>query len=216
MRNFRDGMRRQIRRAGAGLRGAWTRLRRFIRRHGGRIAYYACVALVLSAIAYAAEQYRSEQAPAVDALILPAADVEISAPVEAEPLLTLPENAQRLRGFAQTPEWNAALKYWEAHMGVDYRLEENAVHSLSAGVVRTVGESGVYGGFVEVECGEYLLRYASVAADGGVRPGTELARGDRIGTADASMPGEAQQGAHLHLELTRMGEAVDFEAHAEK
>ena len=60
MRNFRDGMRRQIRRAGAGLRGAWTRLRRFIRRHGGRIAYYACVALVLSAIAYAAEQYRSE------------------------------------------------------------------------------------------------------------------------------------------------------------
>ena len=217
MRKILMAMRGGLRKLRAGGRKVRPKIAAFARAHGGKIAYYACVAVVLSAIAYAAEQYRADQASEADVLMLPAAELEEAATTsEAEPALLLPADAERLRAYGRIPEWNAGLGLWEAHAAVDYRYPEARVLSLSAGTVRTVGRSGVYGGFVEVESGEYLLRYASVSVDDAIEPGAEIAAGDWIGTADASMPAEAQMGPHLHLELYQAGEAVDFEAHAEK
>ena len=184
-----------------------------VRAYGGQIVYYGGVALALTAIAFAAEQYRAK--PTADSVepVLPA--VELTAPAEAEveeEALRAPDGAELLRAYSKMPEWNAALRLWESHEAMDYRLEDDAVVSLSAGVVRTVGRSGVYGGFVEVESGEYLLRYASIAPREGLAPGDALSLGDPIGTADASMPGEADSGAHLHLELLAGATLADFAA----
>ena len=189
-------------------------MRKFIdmlRRRGGQIAYYGGIALALSAIAFAAERYRAQ--PEAAGPVLPA--VELTTPAEAEEdeeVLCAPDGAELLRAFSAEPEWNAELRMWESHAAVDYRVEGGAVANLCDGVVRTVGFSGVYGGFVEVDCGEYLLRYASIAPAEGLAPGDMLAAGDPVGAADASMPGEAERGAHLHLEVMAGEKYVDFVA----
>ena len=219
----RAGMRRaganfaaRMRAASGGVAARASRLWKWTRGHAGRAAYYGAIAIALCAVGWAAEQYRTENPSETDALILPAADVQLALPAKPEAKIYLPEGAEALRAYAATPEWNGALGLWAAHTGVDYFLPGGAVESLSAGTVRTVGESGIYGGFVEVESGEYLLRYASIAPDAALVPGAEIAAGARIGTADNSMPAEANMGAHLHLELERAGKNVDFARWAEK
>ena len=194
--------------------GAWEMMRRFAasaRAHGREIAYYGGVALALTAIAFAAEQYRGGRGEDPAAPALPV--VELSVPAEAEEeedAFHAPEGAEILRAYAAEPEWNGSLGLWETHAAVDYRLEGDEVVCLGAGVVCTVGRSGVYGGFVEVDCGDVLLRYASIAPRAGLAPGDALEAGDAIGTADASMPGEAGIGAHLHLEAVCGGAYEDF------
>lgn len=191
------------------LRGMWKALRE----NGGHVAYCAGIALALTAIAFAAEGYRnrhgdSEAGPALPALEQPALEAEVE---PAEPLRA-PEGAELLRAFCAVPEWNAELRQWETHLAVDYRTRDGGVECLCAGTVRAVGKSGAHGGFVEIECGELLMRYASVSPREGLEPGDALEAGDPIGTADASMAGESGLGAHLHLEAERAGAPVDFEA----
>lgn len=200
----------------ARAREAGRKFGKIIRKHGGELAYYGGVALALTAIAVAAERYRVAPDADYAGPILPA--VELAAPAEAkepEAALQVPDGAERIRAYSARPEWNRTLQLWESHEAVDYRLDGNAVQSLSEGVVRTVGRSGVYGGFVEVECGAYLLRYASIAPRDDLMPGDELAMGAPIGEADMSMSGESVSGAHLHLELVVDGGFEDFAAIAD-
>lgn len=204
-----------LKRAGRAFLHAAAKIGATLRGHAGKAAYYGCVAVVLCAIAYAADQYRSETEPSADALILPAADVGIStAAVEVLPIL--PEGGELLRGFTDLPEWNGTLQMWEAHGAVDYRLPENEVKNLCEGTVRTVGRSGVYGGFVEVDCGAWRIRYASMDVDQSIVPNQQVALGDVLGRANTSMAGEAALGAHLHLEIERGGKLLNFERCAEK
>lgn len=203
---------RSIRRLPAALHGLRLRARNalhglidFLKKNGGRIAYYALVVVALCAIARAAEIYRADIA-AEDALVLPAVDVlEVEEPA---PEILLPEEWKLLRGYSDEPQWRSELGMWETHPAVDYACA--GVLCLQDGIVRTVGESGVYGGFVEVESDGALMRYASIEPAEGIEPGAALEMGDLIGTADASMPGEADAGAHLHLELYLDGGAADF------
>lgn len=186
------------------------------KRHGGRIVYYGCVALVLGAIAYGAERYRGEEAPPADALILPAAEIEIAEIAEPEPMFELAPGMTLLTGYSAAPRWDRTLGMWQTHMAADYLCPESAVRSLSGGTVRTVGKSGIYGGFVEIETGEYLLRYASVSPEADLAPGMEIDMGQVIARADDSMPGEAHLDAHLHIELYKMDKNIDFEAELAK
>lgn len=178
-----------------------------------KIAYYGGVALVLAAVAVAAEQYRRGDTE-TEPLILPPAEVEISAQVEPVPVFTEPQGLTLLRGFSQLPQWNETLGLWETHAAVDYQCTENQIVSLSEGIVQTIGLSGIYGGFVEVVTDQYLVRYASLTPAAGLSAGDPISAGDVLGTADDSMPGENHLGAHLHLELECMGERVSFLEHA--
>lgn len=210
---------RTTRKVSAVLQGFQALVRRgtrrmidFIRKNGGRIAYYALVTVALCAIARAAEIYRADNA-AEDALVLPAVDaLDVLEVEQPAPEVLLPEDWKLLRGFTDSPQWRAELGMWEAHPAVDYACE--IVPCLREGIVRTVGESGVYGGFVEVESDGVLMRYASITPAEGIKPGVALGVGNEIGTADASMPGEADAGAHLHLELYLDGGAADFAEYA--
>ncbi len=193
----------------ARIHGWAARMRLLFKKHGGKIAYYGCVALVLAGIAIAAEQYRNDVSEP-DMLILPPAEVEISAEVEQDPLFTIPENLTLLRPYSQLPLWNEELELWENHTAVDYRCAEDQVLSFSDGIVQTIGTSGLYGGFVEIETKEYLLRYASIDPADDLAPGDSISAGEVLGVASEGMPGEGQLGRHLHLEVERMGERVDF------
>lgn len=181
-----------------------------IKKYRGRIAYYTAVALVLTAIAFAAEAYRSGDA---GELTLPAREI---APVlrQSGPAheILRSENMEVLRSYTEGLQWNRELGHWEGHAAVDYRLDGGGVVCLEAGTVQTVGESGIYGGFVELACGNRLYRYASITPDESLRAGERIRAGEAIGMADDSMPGEAYLGAHLHLEVVEDGKAADFES----
>jgi len=176
------------------------KLKRMLKQHAGQIGYYACVVLVLAAVAMAAERLRSGKEP-VEALILPA--VELAEPVreEADAMFELPEGMEAVAVYASQPEWSSAHRQWETHAAVDFVCEDDAVRSFSEGIVRTVGRSGVYGGFIEVETGEYMLRYCSVTPEDEIVPGKKLKKGETVGKTNDSMSGESHAGPHLHLEL---------------
>lgn len=194
------------------LRTATGRLRSLLLGRGGQIAYYAAVALALTAIAAAAEHYRDGRGEEAQTPALPAVEFSQS-PQEAEAAEPCaPQGATCLRGYSDCPEWSNALGLWEDHRAVDYRLNDGTVECLCPGVVRTVGVSGACGGFVEVVSGELLLRYASISPREGLAPGDKLRMGEALGRADANMPGEASLGAHLHLEASIDGESADFAA----
>lgn len=210
---------RSTRKLSAALHGLRLRARNalhglidFLKKNGGRIAYYALVVVALCAIARAAEIYRADIA-AEDALVLPAVDaMDVLEVEDPAPEVLLPEDWRLLRGYSDEPQWRSELGMWETHPAVDYACA--GVLCLQNGIVRTVGVSGVYGGFVEVESDGALMRYASIEPAEGIEPGAALEMGDLIGTADASMPGEADAGAHLHLELYLDGGAADFAEYA--
>lgn len=179
----------------------------------GQVLYCLGIALALVVIAFAAESYRNGGSESeVEPPMLAVGEIVPSevAPTEEAPALRTPEGGEVLREWSETPAWNAELGLWESHEAVDYRLKDDAVVSLCAGTVRSVGVSGALGGYVEVACGELLLRYGSVKPAEGLKAGDALQPGDLIGTADASLPGESALGHHLHLEVVRDGEALDF------
>lgn len=200
MKNWKKRLRPVAGRIWAALRG-----------HGGAIAYYACVALALVAIAAAAERYRGAGKEAREGAALPAVEFSTPEAEEEEAHQSVPEGWAVLRNYAETPAWNAALGLWESHPATDYRPDGEAI-CLCAGTVRGMGRGGALGGYVEVESGELLIRYVSVSPREGLELGDELEAGDAIGTADASLPGEASLGPHLHLEAWLDGRPVDFAA----
>ena len=180
-----------------------------LKRHRGRIFYYGGLVLVLTAIAFAADSYRRS---APEALVVPSAEVSAVLERLREPEIVYPEGMRLLNGFSTQPRWNDALQQWESHEAADYSLADNDVICLEGGIVRAVGETGLHGGYLEVECCERLYRYASIFPSESMAAGKEVRAGDRIGTADESMAGEQSLGAHLHLELYENGNAtVDFQ-----
>lgn len=192
-----------------GVRRICLRLAQAAKRSAGKLIYYASVTAALIFIALAAEKYRSAEEQAADALILPAVETQSTAQAQEE-AFSIPEGMGQIGYYTLKPQWSETLGQWQSHPALDYRCTDDAVYSLSGGTVRTVGCSGVYGGFVEVETGEFLLRYASVQADAALKPDMQIQAGDYIGLADSSMPAEKHMGNHLHLEIYQDGESVDL------
>ena len=184
----------------------------FIRKHWARVAYYAGIAAALAVVAVAAEQYRAEGVlPETAAQAVPAVGMEAEQSVQQKIKLLKPEGMVLMRAYSDHPQWNEALGHWETHGAADYRCEGDIVRSVSDGVVTAIGKNGAYGSYIDVESGEYLLRYASVQPEGEIQPGTQVSAGETIGKANASMPGEGYAGAHLHLEIYSNGLPADPE-----
>lgn len=187
----------------------------YVQKHMGQIGYYACIALVLTAVAMAAERWRSGS-ESQESLILPAVEITAPAERELEPIFQRPDGMRILRAYSSRPEWNHVHGQWECHTAVDYACADGQVRSFSDGVVQTVGRSGQYGGFVEIGTEDYLLRYASIEPLEELQPGEYIAKGEYLGAAGDNMPGEAYLGDHLHFELIQNGERLDFETEADK
>ena len=189
-----------------------ARIRKFtvlIKKHRGEIAYYAGVLLVLGILAGAAEAYRGDR-QAEETHILPA--VELTLPEEpSEAQFSLQGDMRRIALYSGEPVWNGELGCWQTHTAVDYACPDGTVYALAGGEVLSVGESGVYGGYVEQMCGNILLRYCSIVPCEGIEPGMPLKKGEELGSASDSMPGESHLGQHLHLEASRDGELINYE-----
>lgn len=105
--------------------------------------------------------------------------------------------------------YNKTLGDWRTHNGTDYTaLAGKAVAPAAAGTVTAVKNDALWGDVVEVTdaaglCWRYCgLRQVTVHKGDTVTTGTTLGE---IGT----LPAEAWQGTHLHLECIKDGEYLD-------
>lgn len=101
------------------------------------------------------------------------------------------------------------LKYRRMHEGLDFRADVGTpVYATGDGTVKISGRRGSYGLMVVLNHDKgYETRYAHLSgfADG-IRPGTELKRGDLIGySGNTGMT----QGPHLHYEIRIDNRPVD-------
>jgi len=186
----------------------------FVRRRYKVILYYGAVILVLALVAGAAESYRTGK-DGGQMLVLPE-NVIAETVSEKGSEIVYPENMSLLRGFSDQMEWNSALGQWEMHPANDYAFSDGQVACLSSGTVLDVGESGVKGGYIEIESGDMVYIYCSVIPGENILPGVQLAAGEIIGIADDSMPSELTLGKHVHLEVYESGKPVNFETQVDK
>ncbi len=101
------------------------------------------------------------------------------------------------------------LKYRRMHEGVDFRADIGTpIYATGDATVKIAGRRGSYGLMIVLDHGKnYETRYAHLSgfADG-IRPGTEVNRGDLIGySGDTGMT----QGPHLHYEVRLNEKPVD-------
>lgn len=192
----------------AGAKKTALCLRRLLRRHWKSVLYYGCVALVLSAVAYAAEVYRMDNS--VDEMILPAAELEVKQESKM-PVLNIPGGMEIIRGYSKEAVWNENLALWESHEAVDFRIAGNEVPALADGKVTAIG-SGKNGNYIELAQDGLILRYMSVSAAENLQSNDSVKAGEIIGTADESLMREAYMGPHLHLEAIYNEELANAES----
>lgn len=178
-----------------------------LRKYWKEAAYYACVGIVLCAVAWAAEAYRTDKT--ADAAALPAAEVSESSDVPL-PEISIPEDMCLIRGYCDAPVWNGDLRQWENHAAQDYAAADAAVKAFCGGTVGKIGSDPRCGNYLEIVSGDLKLVYGSVSANEDIKTGDAVQAGDIIGTADGSLLREAYMQPHLHLEAYYKGRNTDI------
>lgn len=121
-----------------------------------------------------------------------------------------PVSGAQLRGFSAQPVFWQALDCWQAHPALDLAAEsgETAV-CMRDGVVLSCLRDDLWGWHVAIrQTDETVCTYSGLSC-ALVQPGQTVARGQALGDVLAHIPAESELGAHLHLALSRDGEAVE-------
>lgn len=132
----------------------------------------------------------AQEAPAADLFILPVSNAVQKYYSDGEPV------------------YSVTMQDWRTHDGADFAADEGAnVRALADGTVTAVGEDPLWGETLTIDHGvgvssTYIGVHATVAA------GAKVKVGQNIGTI-VTIPCEAAQAPHLHLEMTVDGERVD-------
>lgn len=149
-------------------------------------------------------------APVEDA-VQPAADENDEDAVSAAAWVW-PLEGQVVSAFsADNLSYNAALKDWRTHDGVDLSAELGApVAAAHAGTVISVRDDVLLGKTVTMDLGDGLTAcYGNLNENVSVTSGDTLAAGDPIGTVGETAAGEHNDLPWLHFGLEQDGEAVD-------
>ena len=62
---------------------------------------------------------------------------------------------------------------------------------------------------MEVDCGDFTVRYCGLLQGSAVKPDTIISQGDVIGKA-GKIPCESAQENHVHIEILKDGDRTDF------
>lgn len=125
-----------------------------------------------------------------------------------------PVEGELLRRFdEQTPVWWASLSLWRAHMGLDIAGEAGqSVRCCADGRVKSSTWDELWGWRIAVEQTDgRQVTYCGLESSV-VSAGERVTRGQTLGTLLERIPCEAEQAAHLHLEVQGKGQMQDPEA----
>ena len=101
--------------------------------------------------------------------------------------------------------YNETMGDWRTHNGTDFAAAYGeAVHSITAGTVKSVREDVLWGWTVEVEGSDGLLRYTGLAHKPAVKEGEAVTAGAVLGKLD-ELDAEIAQDPHLHVEYEKDG-----------
>lgn len=128
-----------------------------------------------------------------------------------EPSFTSPLNGARLQGFSGDElVYNETMKDWRTHNGLDIRGSENVgVQAPANGTVTAVYEDPQWGGVVEMECQDVMVRLCGLS-NIQCKEGDSLEQGKTIAVI-GEIPAESGEESHLHVEITKDGKLVDPE-----
>ena len=112
---------------------------------------------------------------------------------------------------AESLSYNAALKDWRTHDGVDLSAElDQPVAAAHAGTVISIRDDVLLGKTVTMDLGDGLTAsYSNLSDELLVSSGDELAAGDLIGTVGDTAAGEHNDTPWLHFCVEQDGQAVD-------
>lgn len=102
-----------------------------------------------------------------------------------------------------TLQYNATLKQYEVHMGVDFLASAGSkVYSVLDGTVEDIGNTYLHGNYVTIKHDNGIRSvYSSLSDSIVVSKGDRVSKGSIIGTVGSSAYGELEEGNHLHFEL---------------
>ncbi len=130
---------------------------------------------------------------------------------EAEKQFLLPMGKDIIKDFSNGDMVrNETMNDWRVHNGIDFGGSEgNTVSAAADGVVLSCKNDEFWGGVTEIDCGGgMIIRYCGLNYESCVKEGSQVCKGDKIGSL-GSIPIEAADGGHLHLEVEINGKAVD-------
>lgn len=133
-----------------------------------------------------------------------------AATTQAQPaLFVLPVSNTVAASFSRDPVRSETMGDWRTHNGTDFAAElGDEVMAIADGKVIAVEEDALWGTVVRVQHGELTAAYCGVIPDEGLKKGTSVKTGERLGTLTI-VPCELLDGAHLHLEITENGSYLD-------
>ncbi|MCL2369956.1 MAG: M23 family metallopeptidase [Firmicutes bacterium] len=107
--------------------------------------------------------------------------------------------------------WCRTLRQWRSQDGIDFLGAAGAeVYAIMDGTVASVQNTIMHGTVITINHKDGLVsRYKSLDATTFVQVGQTVKSGDRIGTMSDSKIVNAEQGIHLHLQMTQNGRLVD-------
>jgi hypothetical protein len=108
-------------------------------------------------------------------------------------------------------QYSSSQNQWSAHYGIDYRAPEGTVVSAVAdGVVESITTNEMWGTRVVIlHDGGIRSIYACLGDSVSVLAKQKVTAGQRIGAVSNSGYLEADEGPHLHFELTVDGKNID-------
>lgn len=122
------------------------------------------------------------------------------------------ETVSVLRSFDATRLQRFTLSgLWQLHDAVDLRCEQGAiVTAMADGTVTDVAEKGLLGACITIDHGDGILaQYAGMSLHAGLAVGDPVSAGQTIGFGGNGVVIEADQETHLHLRVTKDGQAID-------
>ena len=139
----------------------------------------------------------------------PAPEEPASSQIVQEPLFASPKSGATLQTFSGNElVFNETMKDWRTHNGMDIAGKAgDVVAAPAAAVVAATGEDAQWGGFVELQEGDLVMRLCGLGKLN-VKEGDSVALGQQLGTL-GELPAESAMTPHLHLEFLKDGEFVN-------
>ena len=216
-----DAFRRAFYRIRENTRAILKRLRciSLSRQSWARIGGYAALALLLCLLGAASYAYRNRSASQPQ----PKAALAVRTPSPTATPEPTPEPVRWAWPLAgevvgeyapDAPVWSGTLMQWQTHPALDIAGSPGeAVYACREGTVADAYSDRLWGNVIVIDHGDgWRSTCRGLNTLKLVEIGQSVAAGDVISAVGPSVPCEAELGPHIHFELTRDGQPVDFAA----